>query len=113
MALTRAKALLVIVGNPNILGLDPVWRNFLTYVYLGGGWKGLEPEWDPQPDSITAVMNDREAGAGVTEMDMLTQHLRELAVDRIQAQIEEGGDDDYDATLRETNQDRPWRREDE
>ncbi|KIO21468.1 hypothetical protein M407DRAFT_44382, partial [Tulasnella calospora MUT 4182] len=42
VALTRAKALLVVVGNPLILGLDPLWRKFLNYVHRNGGWKGLE-----------------------------------------------------------------------
>jgi hypothetical protein len=48
---TRAKALLVVVGNPAVLGLDPLWRRFLNFVYKGGGWTGSSgPTWDPDDD---------------------------------------------------------------
>ncbi|KIJ55277.1 hypothetical protein M422DRAFT_199403 [Sphaerobolus stellatus SS14] len=46
VAVTRAKALLIVVGDSNILGLDPMWRAFLNYIYLGGGWVGKKPRWD-------------------------------------------------------------------
>lgn len=31
VAITRAQALLIILGNPNLLVLDPLWRTVLTY----------------------------------------------------------------------------------
>ncbi|KAL0066361.1 hypothetical protein AAF712_006620 [Marasmius tenuissimus] len=46
VAVTRARSLLVIVGDPNVLSLDPLWRSFLNYVYENGGWTGPPPMWD-------------------------------------------------------------------
>ncbi|KZS97366.1 P-loop containing nucleoside triphosphate hydrolase protein [Sistotremastrum niveocremeum HHB9708] len=46
VAVTRAQALLIIVGDPKVLSLDPLWRSFMNYVYNGGGWKGPKPDWD-------------------------------------------------------------------
>lgn len=46
VAVTRAKALLIVVGDPNILSFDPLWRSFLNYVHTNGGWVGDVPEWD-------------------------------------------------------------------
>ncbi|KAL0574390.1 hypothetical protein V5O48_007565 [Marasmius crinis-equi] len=47
VAVTRAQALLVVVGDPSVLGLDPLWRKFLNYVHTNGGWTGLPIPWDP------------------------------------------------------------------
>lgn len=47
VAVTRAQALLIVVGNPIVLSLDPLWRAFLNYVHCGGGWRGKAIPWDP------------------------------------------------------------------
>ena len=47
VAVTRAKALLIIVGDPLVLGLDPLWREYLNTVHAGGGWRGQPIPWDP------------------------------------------------------------------
>ena len=47
VAVTRAKALLLIVGDPLVLGLDPLWREYLNTVHAGGGWRGRPIPWDP------------------------------------------------------------------
>ncbi|ESK92581.1 rna helicase [Moniliophthora roreri MCA 2997] len=47
VAVTRAKALLMIVGDPSVLGLDPLWRKFLNYVHENKGWRGVDIPWDP------------------------------------------------------------------
>jgi len=47
VAVTRAKALLIIVGDPLVLGLDPLWRTYLNEVHAGGGWRGRAIPWDP------------------------------------------------------------------
>ncbi|KAJ3917943.1 RNA helicase [Lentinula edodes] len=47
VAITRAQALLIVIGNPMVLSLDPLWRAFLNYVYRGGGWRGKTISWDP------------------------------------------------------------------
>ncbi|KAM8830509.1 putative helicase mov-10-B.1 isoform 1-T1 [Synchiropus picturatus] len=40
VAVTRAKALLVVVGNPRVLKMDPVWSRFLQYCGDEGGLCG-------------------------------------------------------------------------
>lgn len=48
VALTRAQALLIVIGNPVVLSLDPLWRAFLNFVYMKGGWKGKNIDWNPE-----------------------------------------------------------------
>jgi helicase MOV-10 len=38
---------LIIVGDPLVLGLDPLWRAYLNSVHIGGGWRGRQIPWDP------------------------------------------------------------------
>ncbi|KAM5541794.1 hypothetical protein V8D89_004523, partial [Ganoderma adspersum] len=46
VAMTRAKALLVVVGDAAILSVDPLWRAFMNYVHTNNGWRGDAPTWD-------------------------------------------------------------------
>ncbi|XP_067913603.1 putative helicase MOV-10 isoform X2 [Heterodontus francisci] len=46
VALTRAKALLIVVGNPIILSKDPNWNRFLSYCVSHQGYAGYEYESD-------------------------------------------------------------------
>ncbi|XP_072305989.1 putative helicase mov-10-B.1 [Eucyclogobius newberryi] len=39
VAVTRAKALLIIVGNSEDLSSDPTWEHFISYCYKQGGYK--------------------------------------------------------------------------
>ncbi|KAF8621344.1 hypothetical protein AX15_007875 [Amanita polypyramis BW_CC] len=48
VAMTRAQALLIVVGNPIVLSLDPLWRSFLNYVHVRGGWQGIPMTWNPE-----------------------------------------------------------------
>ncbi|CAE6495202.1 unnamed protein product [Rhizoctonia solani] len=50
VAITRAQSLLVVIGDPVVLGLDSLWRRFLYFVYRSGGWKGAPFPWDPEAD---------------------------------------------------------------
>lgn len=47
MAITRAKSLLILVGDPTVLGADKFWRTFLNYITLHNGSKGMLPGWKP------------------------------------------------------------------
>ncbi|KAJ3586367.1 hypothetical protein NHX12_012766 [Muraenolepis orangiensis] len=40
VAVTRAKALLIMVGNPRVLSVDPVWNSFIEYCKDNGGYTG-------------------------------------------------------------------------
>jgi len=47
VAVTRAQALLIVIGDPRVLSLDPLWRGFLNYMHNLGAWKGKPlPDWD-------------------------------------------------------------------
>ncbi|XP_019402364.1 PREDICTED: putative helicase MOV-10 [Crocodylus porosus] len=50
VAVTRAKALLIIVGNPVILSKDPHWSRFLQYCIGGGGYTGYPYSKDAMDD---------------------------------------------------------------
>ncbi|OSX63564.1 hypothetical protein POSPLADRAFT_1045879 [Postia placenta MAD-698-R-SB12] len=53
VAITRAKALLIVIGDPLVLSIDPLWRKFLNYVALNNGWRGIPISWDPHaPNEI-------------------------------------------------------------
>jgi hypothetical protein len=56
VAVTRAKALLIVVGNPNVLARDPHWGGLLRWCISNGGYKGC---------AITSATSD---GAGLSEV---------------------------------------------
>jgi helicase MOV-10 len=89
VAVTRAQALLIVVGDPRVLSLDPIWRSFLNYVYLGGGWKGKKPDWDtgaPVDLNLTGYDGERRAQATADTDDMVA---------RIQSMIITANDESY------------------
>lgn len=77
MALTRAQALLIVIGNPVILALDPLWRAFLNFVYTQGGWTGSRPTWNWEDEvdftnaSYDTTLQERALGAGEEMMARL------------------------------------------
>ncbi|KAI0674635.1 P-loop containing nucleoside triphosphate hydrolase protein [Trametes maxima] len=78
VAVTRAQALLIVIGDPSILSVDPLWRGFMNYVYLRGGWRGEPPSWDtdaPVRTDGNYAAEMREAAAA--EMDALIARLAE------------------------------------
>ncbi|CAK5272785.1 unnamed protein product [Mycena citricolor] len=74
VAVTRAQALLVVVGNPDVLSLDPLWRGFLGYVRDGGGWRGKAMP--------TEVDVDRRRRAAETETTQLIARLETMIVSK-------------------------------
>jgi helicase MOV-10 len=97
VSITRAKALLIVIGDPNVLGLDPLWRSFLNYVHQNGGWKGPDIPWDPsepvcQAGGYDAVIRDMT----VANMNDFTRRVESLTM--------EGVEEDPDAGV-----DKPWR----
>ncbi|CUA74319.1 hypothetical protein RSOLAG22IIIB_11143 [Rhizoctonia solani] len=62
VAITRAQSLLVVIGDPHVLGLDGLWRRFLYFVYRSGGWKGAPFPWDPEadPDDDPEIFDEAE-----------------------------------------------------
>ncbi|KAG7441339.1 RNA helicase [Guyanagaster necrorhizus] len=78
VAMTRAQALLIIVGNSDVLALDPVWRSFMNYVHDHGGWRGHRMSWDPLDNVNDYVEHVKRRAAGEAE-ETLTR-LKALVV---------------------------------
>ncbi|KAJ7676479.1 P-loop containing nucleoside triphosphate hydrolase protein [Mycena rosella] len=93
VAITRAQALLVVIGNPNILALDPLWRAFLNYIHIRGGWRGQGITWNPDepviagPSGYDLEMRRRAEG----EAEEMMARLKSLIV-----QKNEGSELDFD-----------------
>lgn len=98
MAVTRAQALLIIVGDPQVLSLDPLWRTFLNYVHKNNGWTGQPISWDPHSPV------DQEGGydhaireAAQVDMNDFARRMEALTLAGVDGIDDEG------------NVDRPWR----
>ncbi|KAJ7484325.1 P-loop containing nucleoside triphosphate hydrolase protein [Mycena latifolia] len=93
VAVTRAQALLIVIGNPNILALDPLWRAFLNYIHIRGGWRGQGITWNPDepiipgPSVYDLEMKKRAEG----EAEEMMARLKSLIV-----QKNEGSEFDFD-----------------
>ncbi|KAF9027400.1 RNA helicase [Hymenopellis radicata] len=102
VAVTRAKALLIIIGDPLVLSLDPLWRQFLNYIHKNGGWTGKGISWDPEE-----VVNEA-GGYDVAIREAAEQDMNEFT--RQMESLTLAGLDDEDVDI---NVDRPWNRDDE
>ena len=96
VAVTRTQALLIIVGDPQVLSLDPMWRSFLNYVYNNRGWTGPKPDWDTNAEvnvdgGYDKVIRERAE----VDMNEFTRRMEALTV--------EGMDDD------DVGVEQPWR----
>ncbi|KAJ7636868.1 P-loop containing nucleoside triphosphate hydrolase protein [Roridomyces roridus] len=97
VAVTRAQALLIVIGNPEILALDPLWRAFMNYIHTRGGWRGKEITWNADEDVIPSAaaydleMKRRAEG----EAEEMMARLKSL----IAQQNDDGGSDlDFDVS---------------
>ncbi|KAF9029659.1 hypothetical protein BDZ89DRAFT_1248376 [Hymenopellis radicata] len=102
VAVTRAKALLVIIGDPLVLSLDRLWRQLLNYIHQNGGWAGKGISWDPE-EVVNEAGGYDVAIREVVEQDM-SQFTRQMEL------MPPAGLDDEDVDV---NIDRPWNRDDE
>lgn len=101
--MTRAKALLIVVGNPEVLSLDPMWRSFLNYIRRNNGCIGAEITWDYNEEvDLAGDYAGRYRSVGIDDMNALTSRLQERALARASG---EGAESDDEAG----NVDRPWR----
>ncbi|KAG8895100.1 hypothetical protein FRB99_000766 [Tulasnella sp. 403] len=98
VALTRAKALMIIVGNPHILGIDPLWKKFLTFVYRQGGFKGLGPNWNTEDAAQPTPSGSNDDPDG--------NHLTGSAWNLMRTSAESDEEEDFVLIGKE---DKPWR----
>ncbi|XP_015251753.1 PREDICTED: putative helicase mov-10-B.1 [Cyprinodon variegatus] len=78
VAMTRAKSLLIVIGNPVILRKDPVWQKFIHYCVDMKGYKGVDFNNVDEEDLFEAKMaalkiTDSECPA--EEMSVFQQHV--------------------------------------
>ncbi|KAJ7841089.1 P-loop containing nucleoside triphosphate hydrolase protein [Mycena olivaceomarginata] len=88
VAITRAQALLIVIGNPDILALDPLWRAFLNYVHSRGGWRGTSIGWNLDDAGYEGEMKRKAEGDAEETME----RLKSL----IASKNEEGSELDFD-----------------
>ncbi|KAG9001266.1 hypothetical protein FRB93_012193 [Tulasnella sp. JGI-2019a] len=109
VAITRAKSLLIIVGDPIVLSLDPLWRKLLNYIHLNGGWTGRSPNWDTAAkveDDPEAYVRERQARQD-TDMDALMEWLMNVVIGEGRRVAISGTQDAEEQ--QDTSGDRPWR----
>lgn len=98
VAVTRAQALLIIIGDPQVLSLDPLWRAFLNYVYKNNGWTGQPITWDSHASVEQGGYDRAIREAAEVDMNDFARRMEALTL----AGVDGTGDD-------EGNVDRPWR----
>ncbi|KAG9124505.1 hypothetical protein FRC07_011359 [Ceratobasidium sp. 392] len=104
VAVTRAQALLIVVGDASVLGLDPLWRSFLTYVHQNGGWKGIPIPWQA---TTAQAYNDIQRRTGA--MDDLASLIERTRTMNLSLGGGGAAEDADDVEVEEGNVDRPWR----
>lgn len=101
MAITRAKALLIVIGDPFVLSIDPLWRRFLNYVALNNGWRGIPISWDPHAPVHDGGYENELREQGVEDITDFMQRMQNYL-----------GDDDqsaHDIMEGQINADGVWR----
>lgn len=76
--------MLIIVGDPQVLSLDPLWRAFLNYIYLNGGWTGPDITWDPEADVDEAGGYDKQArDSAQLDMNEFTRRMEAVTLGEV------------------------------
>ncbi|KIO33700.1 hypothetical protein M407DRAFT_229531 [Tulasnella calospora MUT 4182] len=126
VAMTRAQALLIVIGDPDVLGLDPLWRCFLNYIHNSGGWKGRRIGWDPKqpvdrspprtgPRSKGKTLESATTGGydeavrrqAETEMEELIARTKGIIINS--RPLDEEQEEDEDVRGMEAAAEHPWR----
>ncbi|CAB1428895.1 unnamed protein product [Pleuronectes platessa] len=80
VAITRAKALLIVLGNPRVLNTDPTWAHFIKFCSDSGGYDGVAlsgvlAEEEEEVVSRLAALYIRMEAQEETEESVVQQHL--------------------------------------
>ena len=93
VAVTRAKALLIVVGDPETLSPDPLWRRFLTLIYRNGGWTGNEIPWDAENDIEDDQLEEATRIGRLDDMRQLAERVEAMTLDAVFVEPDDGDDD--------------------
>lgn len=102
VAVTRAQSLLIIVGDPQVLSLDLLWKSFLNYVHNNRGWTGIPITWDPRssvPEGDSDLFTRTTTDGAAMDMNQITRMMESLATT----------DNRLNEDTADANVDRPWR----
>jgi helicase MOV-10 len=101
VAITRAQALLVVIGDPRVLSLDPLWRSFLNYIFNNGGWTGsLKPDWDTTSDAEEVDLLKARRTRITQEEEELMRRITETVEKHVAAEDLDDLGDGYEAVER-------------
>ncbi|XP_060926857.1 putative helicase mov-10-B.2 [Limanda limanda] len=80
VAITRAKALLIVLGNPRVLNTDPTWAHFIKFCSDSGGYDGISlsgvlAEEEEEVVTRLADLYIRIEGQVETDESVVQQHL--------------------------------------
>lgn len=93
VAVTRAKALLIVVGDPATLSLDPLWRRFLVLIHRNGGWTGDEIPWDPENEIEDDQLEEATRMGHLDNMQRFAERVEALTLDAVFEEPDDGDDD--------------------
>ncbi|KAI5120114.1 hypothetical protein M0805_002198 [Coniferiporia weirii] len=108
VAVTRAQALLIIIGDPVTLSIDPLWRRFLDYIHLHGGWspKGKRRDWEPSEDATAQRFADERRERTRDAVQRFIERTASRLVDSLD--VFAGAGNNGDDEILETFMDKPW-----
>ncbi|XP_043098693.1 putative helicase mov-10-B.1 [Puntigrus tetrazona] len=76
VAMTRAKALLIVVGNPVILSKDPTWQRFIRYCELEQGYTGFDyKDAEGEEDVVSRLASLKISSSDDIDESPLQQHM--------------------------------------
>jgi helicase MOV-10 len=100
-----------VIGDPTVLSLDPVWRAFLNFIHLGGGWKGKKIDWDPNEPIVghgyDRGRREKAQGEAAEMMERIRAQIFTTTEDWAIPGGENEDEDDGEDFL-----DKPWREDD-
>uniref|UniRef100_A0A673M1T7 RNA helicase n=1 Tax=Sinocyclocheilus rhinocerous TaxID=307959 RepID=A0A673M1T7_9TELE len=75
VAMTRAKALLAVVGNPVILSKDPTWQRFIRYCELEQGYTGFDYKDAEGEEDVVSRLASLKISSDDIDESPLQQHV--------------------------------------
>lgn len=98
----------IVIGDPSVLSLGPLWRSFLNYVHRNGGWRGKSIPWDPLAPVSGGAGYEYARGsrdAGVADMNDFTRRMEEMTLAGTNPENRDPDEEDDN----DDGVDRPWR----